>query len=197
MAELSIHAWLIREGAHHDFVEWAKRFEGDVGALWHACPRGDWLLALAGRLGAPPRLLVLGACGCAEIAIEHVPPEHAAVGQRLAQLRAWAASAAPPLVTAEIEAMRRDLEAARDAATDASYAEAALAALAALETVGDPAFAASAAAFAAQAAMVSVADCAMLEALRFAQHESAEAVRTALPSALIADLWSQRVRSRA
>jgi hypothetical protein len=190
----ALYVWLAREGAHNDFVEWARPFGADVGALWRACPRGDWLLALATRLRAPTRTLVLAACGCAETAVEHVPPEHVQVGDRLAELRAWAASALPPLTTEQIESMRTELEAARDAATDPAHAEAVLAALAALETVGDPAFAASAAAFAAQATMVSAADCAMQEALRFAQHQSAETVRAALPAAEAAALWSQRER---
>jgi hypothetical protein len=190
----ALYAWLAREGAHNDFVEWARPFGGDLGALWQACPRGDWLLALATRLRAPARSLVLAACGCAEAALDHVPPEHAEVGDRLAELRAWAESTLPALTVERIEAMRGQLEAARDAATDAAHAEAVLAALAALETLGDPAFAASAAAFAAQATMVSAADCAMMEALRFAQHQSAETVRAALPKATAVALWSQRAR---
>lgn len=188
----SVHTWLAQQGAHNDFVAWARAFASDAGALWDACPRGDWLLALATRLRAPTRLLVLAACGCAQNALAHLPPEHAAVAACLEELKAWAVSALPPLTTEQIEAMRAALEAARDAAMDPAHAEAALAALAALETVGDPAFAASAAAFAAQATMVSAADCAMLEALRFAQHESAETVRAVLPARLITTLWSQR-----
>jgi hypothetical protein len=188
----AISAWLTREGANNDFVEWARPFGADVGALWRACPRGDWLLALAARLRAPTRALVLAACGCAETALDHVPPEHGEVGDRLAELRAWAESTLPALTVERIESMRGELEAARDAAADAAHAEAVLAALAALETIGDPAFAASAAAFAAQATMVSAADCAMLEALRFAQHQSAETVRATLSEASVVSLWSQR-----
>lgn len=190
----ALFGWLARQGAQNDFVEWARPFGADAGALWQACPRGDWLLALATRLRAPVRTLVLAACGCAETALDHVPPEHAEVGERLAELRAWAASTVPALTTERIETMRRELEAARDAAADPAHAEAVLAALAALETVGDPAFAASAAAFAAHATMVSAADCAMTEALRFAQHQSAETVRAALPRATLEMLWSQRER---
>jgi len=190
----ALYAWLARAGAHNDFVEWARPFGTDVGALWQACPRGDWLLALATRLRAPTRVLVVAACGCAQAALDHVPPEHAEVGDLLAELHAWADSALPALTVERIETMRGQLEAARDAATDPAHAEAVLAALAALETVGDPAYAASAAAFAAQATMVSAADCAMMEALRFAQHQSAETVRAALPEAAISELWSQRER---
>lgn len=192
----ALYSWLAREGAQNDFVEWARPFGADVGALWRACPRGDWLLALATRLRAPTRTLVLAACGCAEAALDHVPPEHAEVGDRLGELRAWAESALPALTVERIESVRGQLEAARDAAVDPAHAEAVLAALAALETVGDPAFAASAAAFAAQATMVSAADCAMLEALRFAQHQSAETVRGALSEASVVSLWSHREQRR-
>jgi hypothetical protein len=192
MADDAVHAWLAREGAHNDFVAWAEAYGGDVVALWQACPRGDWLLALASRLRAPGRLLVLAACRCAEGALDHLPPEQAAVGECLEAIGAWAQGSAPPLGVEQLEAMRAQLEKARDEAVDAAHAEAALAALAALETLGDPAFAASAAAFAAQAMMVSAADCAMLEALRFAQHQSADTVRAALPASAIAALWSRR-----
>lgn len=192
MAERSVHAFLVEQGAHNDFVEWARAFGGDVSQLWERCPRGDWLLALAARLGTPTRLLVVAACGCARHALDHLPPEHEAVGACLEELAAWARSALPPLTTEQIEAMRATLETARDAAQDAAHAEAALSALAALETVGDPAFAASAAAFAAHATMVSAADCAMMEALRFAHHQSAEAVREALPAPAIEALWTRR-----
>jgi len=188
----AVHAWLAREGAHNDFVAWAQAYGGDVVALWQACPRGDWLLALASRLRAPGRVLVLAACRCAQGALDHLPPEQASVGECLEALGAWAEGAAPSLGIEQVEGMRAQLERARDEAVDAAHAEAALAAIAALETLGDPAFAASAAAFAAQATMVSAADCAMLEALRFAQHHSADAVRAALPSSAIAALWSQR-----
>jgi hypothetical protein len=38
---------------------------------------------------------------------------------------------------------------------------------------------------------VSAADCAMLEALRFAQHQTAATVRASVPASLIATLWAR------
>lgn len=190
--EGAVHAWLVREGAHHDFVTWAEPFASDVVKLWDSCPRGDWLLALASRLRAPTRLLVVAACDCARRALEGLPDDSSDARACLETIRAWAGSARPPLTLEELESMRGRLEAARDAAHDAAEAEAMLAAVAAFETIGDPAYAASAAAFAAHACLVSAADCAMEQALRFAHHEGAEAVRTVLPSAAIAALWAQR-----
>ena len=137
-------------------------------------------------------MLVLAACRCAQSALDHLPPEQASVGACLDAIGAWAEGGSPSLGIEQVEGMRAQLERARDEAVDGAHAEAALAAIAALETLGDPAFAASAAAFAAQATMVSAADCAMLEALRFGQHQSAETVRAALPYTAIAALWSQR-----
>lgn len=191
--EQTVAAWLAREGAQRDFVEWAGAFSGDVAALWQACPRGDWLLALAARLNAPSSTLVLAACGCAEGALEHLPPEQTAVAACLSTVRAWAEGSRSALTVEELERMRALLEAARDSASDPAQAEAALAAIAALETIGDPAFAASAAAFAAHATTVSAADCAMVEAMRFAQHQTAESVRAALPAQLVAELWARRI----
>ena len=192
--EQAVHAWLTVQGAQNDFVSWAQPFGPDVVALWQACPRGDWLLALAARLNAEPRTLVLAACRCAQNALDHLPPEQTNVVSCLQTIRAWAEGSDVGLSIETLDGMRSQLEAARDQAQDQAQAEAALAAVAALETISDPAFAASAAAFAAQATMVSAADCATLEALRFAQHQSAESTRTALSSAVISDLWSQRRR---
>jgi hypothetical protein len=189
-----VPAWLVQQGAQRDFVEWSSAFGADVGALWQACPRGDWLLALAARLNAEPSALVLAACACAEGALDHLPPEQTAVVECLSAIRSWAEGSRAALSMDEIEALRTRLEAARDGAQDQAQAEAALAALAALETIGDPAYAASAAAFAAQATMVSASDCAMMEALRFAQHQTAQSVRAVLPDRVIAALWSERER---
>jgi len=188
----AVHAWLSREGAHRDFVAWAEPFGPEVVRLWESCPRGDWLLALAARLRAPSRLLVMAACDCALGALEALGGQQERVFESMSTIRRWAAGTLPPLSTEQIEGMRAQLEAARDGAQDAAEAEAALAALAALETIGDPAMATSAAAFAAHASLMSAADCAMEQALRFAQHQSAQAVRAVLPAVMIAGLWGAR-----
>lgn len=192
--EQAVHAWLAAQGAQRDFVAWAEAFGADVGALWRACPRGDWLLAMAARLQAEPRALVLAACGCAEGALEHLPPDETSVQACLEAIRGWALGTGYALSVDAIERMRNALEAARDAARDPAHAEATLAAIAALETLGDPAFAASAAAFAAQATTVSAADCGMLEAMRFAQHQTAQSVRSVLSDQAVRELWSGRPR---
>lgn len=41
---------------------------------YNACPRGDWLLWLAGRVGVEPRTIVLVACAIARTALGHVQP---------------------------------------------------------------------------------------------------------------------------
>lgn len=44
----------------------------DVREHWQACPRGDWLLWLAGRADVDRKLLVRAACACAREALVHV-----------------------------------------------------------------------------------------------------------------------------
>ncbi len=58
-------------------IMWAKGYP-DIESAWAACERGDWMLWLAGRYLVPAdsegrRRLVLAACGCARLALRHVP----------------------------------------------------------------------------------------------------------------------------
>jgi hypothetical protein len=52
---------------------WAAAYP-DPRDAWDHCPRGDWLLWVAVKLGVDHRLVVLAACDCARTALRHVPP---------------------------------------------------------------------------------------------------------------------------
>src|SRR3972149_5439200 len=59
-------------GACKKAVDWAgKRRVG--AAAWRACPRADWMLWIAVRLGVDRRRVTLAACACARTVLRHVP----------------------------------------------------------------------------------------------------------------------------
>ncbi len=62
-----------RMPAGHHAVDWGRRYADDLGHAWQECPRGDWLLWLAGILEADPRLVTLAACDCARFALSLLP----------------------------------------------------------------------------------------------------------------------------
>ena len=66
-------ATMTRLDACSEAVEWVTATKGTPAALWAACPRGDWMMWLAGRVAIDRRPLVLAACDCARTALVHVP----------------------------------------------------------------------------------------------------------------------------
>jgi hypothetical protein len=73
------HTHLQALGACEDAMQWAKGFTSFDDA-WKACPRGDWMLWLLGKLAGPPegdarRRLVRAAVSCARTALVHVKDE--------------------------------------------------------------------------------------------------------------------------
>lgn len=184
------HAWLAREGAQRDLVEWALPFGAHFERLWEACPRGDWLLALAARLNVDRRVLVAAACRCVEPALEYVAEDEPRPLVCLSALYAWSRGEASE---ADWATHREGLMGAHADARDAAGAEALLAFVAALDAVQDASAAAGAGAFAAHASMLATSDCAMVEALRFAQRMQADAVRAVIT---VSDA-STRFRERA
>lgn len=153
-------------------MTWAEAFGDDFRGAWNACPRGDWLLAVAARCKVDRRRLVALAASCAALALDCVPTEEARPRRGIEAARAWAGgqldAAGVRRALAEIqgfEAMDPAVAAARDAA------------LAALCSIDDPTAASLAAASAAQSALLGVPDCAMLSALGHAHFTAAELVR--------------------
>jgi hypothetical protein len=175
------HTWLTRQGAQHDLVEWARAFGADFARLWAECPRGDWLLALAARLGVPREALLAATCGCVRPALEYIPEDEL---HPLACLDALAACSRgeghDESRAAHRSAQRDSLLSAHGKARDPAEAEALLAFVAALDAVNEPSAAAGAAGFAAHAAMLATSDCAMIEALRYSQRMQADAVRAVI-----------------
>lgn len=59
---------LVKMRACKEAVAWAKT-QPSYEVAWDACPRGEWLLWLAGRLPSVTRqALVLAECACARLA---------------------------------------------------------------------------------------------------------------------------------
>ncbi len=165
--------WLEAHGAHHDVVEWARAYGDDWARAWNECPRGDWLLGLAARRGVDRAELVRAACECAELALEYVADDEARPREALDAARRWLSGAGDE----GIQAAKRAVEAAIDEAPDPAVAAAATAAFAALSSIDAPDEAATTAAAVVQAAVLDAGDCAMMSAMRYAQHECAERVR--------------------
>jgi hypothetical protein len=96
-------------------AEWAAaQPDQSLSALWDTCPRGDWMLWLAGRLGVDRRILVAAACDCAEQAWAHCRDGGALTAAMLVVhvAREWCAG------RADLE----DVRAAASAADDAAFA---------------------------------------------------------------------------
>ena len=150
--------------ACRDARDWAAPY-ATVEEAWAVCPRGDWMLWLAGKMGVDRKLIVLAACACARLALPHVrasdtrpvvvieTAERWARGEdgvTLADVRAAAAHAAASAFDATDAA-------AHTAAYAAAYAYATAAAAADAYATAAAAYAATAAAYAADAADAAAA----------------------------------------
>ena len=153
--------WLARYYACSEAREWAESYpdtaEGRQRA-WAECPRGDWMLWIAGKLSGPVgsparRLLVRGAVACARTVLDKIH-EGEARAEIAAVLDALDAHALDPSAQTDPTALRRR---AWDAPSKlhAAYAYAAAAAAAAYAT---DAYAAAAAYAATYAAAYAAAD---------------------------------------
>jgi hypothetical protein len=179
-----IEAKLRELGSYDDLASFAARFGDDWQALFEQCPRGDWLLALAARLGADRRALTLAAISCAREALTYLPTGDATLEAALASAGAWAAGRADEAACREAAARVAALPPQADAVADMAVQAVA----AALTCPHEPPAAAHAAACAAQAAVLAAGDCAMTSALRFTQERCAGLARQQLSSAELARL---------
>jgi len=93
-------------------------------ALYRRCPRGDWLLWLAATLDLDRRLIVLGACDCAETALVYLPADEPRPRLAIETARAWVAGGATLADVREAARAARDCAFSASAAanTDASHA---------------------------------------------------------------------------
>ena len=54
-------------------IDWtAARHKMTPARMWATCPRGDWMLWIAGRVDIDRRLLVRAACDCARLSLKYV-----------------------------------------------------------------------------------------------------------------------------
>ena len=147
----SIQPLLERLDACGDARKWAR--QRTLAEAWSECPRGDWLLWLAGRLGIDRRVLVAATCAVVRPALRYVP-----AGEdrpRLAIEAAEAGARGEEGVT--LERVRWAAADAYDAAADA-YDAAAYATEAAAYAAYAAAYATEAAAYAADAAAEAASD---------------------------------------
>ena len=107
---------LVSMNACQEAIDWVGR--RDIKSAWRDCPRGDWMLWLAGRLDIDRKLLVLAACDCAETALQYVPKGEDRPVKCIQVSRNWCNGTAS---MDDVRAARRDADAA------AAYAAAAAA----------------------------------------------------------------------
>jgi hypothetical protein len=82
----AIQFHLKRLGACKSALKWARTQDNPLDA-WRACPRGDWLLHLAVRLGGEHRAVVLAACTCAKLGLPYTRDERPL--QAILMTEAW------------------------------------------------------------------------------------------------------------
>jgi hypothetical protein len=134
--------------------------------LWHACPRGDWLLWFVAQIDLDRRYVVAAACACAQGTLHLVPAGEDRPRIAVDTAIRWTQG------QATLEEVR---SAARAAAAYASYTAAYAAARAAYASTSAAAYASDAAAYASDAAdAFSV------------RRQQAERVRSVIPWRMVA-----------
>ena len=116
---------LKKYGACSEAINWATG-QPDAATAWRRCPRGDWMLWIAERVGVPRKLLVLAACRCARLVLTHVPPGESRPLKAIEIAEAWARGEASDKDVADavaaVRAVSADIWAASAAASAASDA---------------------------------------------------------------------------
>ena len=168
-------AFLAQNGAQADVIEGLRAIASDWPTLYAKCPRGDWLLGIATRLGVPHTALVEAAVLSARTALDQL--DVPAARRALDVAMAWSRGEASAAEVADASAAF-DAEAAR--IVDPSSDAAARAVQAVVLGVTDPDVLASAPAFAAEATIAATMECGVELAMGWAHTKTAEAVRTAI-----------------
>jgi hypothetical protein len=175
---IDLDALFTRLDACREAREWAagKTLE----QAWAECPRGDWMLWLAGMLGIDRKVLVRATCACARLALPHVPAGERRPLKSIKAAEAWTRG----------KATIEDVRAAAEAALEAAWT--------AWEAVDVEAWTAAAAAWASAAAAWAsawTAACASAEASAWtAACASAEAKAAAETAAWGAKLEPKRAK---
>jgi hypothetical protein len=195
----AIQYHLRKLGAPEDALKWASSHDNPLEA-WTACPRGDWLLCLAVKLGVEHRVVVQAACICARLALPFTRDERPVSAILLTER--WVLGHDDVTVEDVKDAARECDDAANDAGrfADSAGADVACAAMyaaiAALPGKPPRGAAAAAAGWAAEAAAAGAAptpvegDAARL----FVQQACANIVRSKIDADTIMWLWWEHVQ---
>jgi hypothetical protein len=169
--------WLRQMSAQTDVLDGLSRYP-DWPTLWTECPRGDWLLGIADRLGVAHVTLVRAAIACARIVADD------GEGARVLEIaERWSNGQASE---EDVAAATRDLERAATRAVSPASEAASRAALAVGLGVSDRGVLTAAPAAAVESTMMSSIDCGFEIAIRWAHGKCAAAVRTAVPWSVVA-----------
>ncbi len=84
---MTLKTQLIEMNACMSAVNWVDK--RGIRTAWRDCPRGDWMLWLAGRLDIDRKLLVLAACDCAETTLQYVPEGEDRPAKAIQTSRNW------------------------------------------------------------------------------------------------------------
>ncbi len=180
-------AWLESHGAQRDVLDGVRPFASDWETLWLSCPRGDWLLGIAVRLGVDHVLLVRAAIASARTALEYTDDDGAASVLDVASR--WTTGDASE---AQVKDAASRLEAASARASSPAAEAAARAAVAAATSTLDREAVPLAAAFAAEATIVATMDCGLAMAMAWAHRTCADAVRATIDWQLVARIVDDR-----
>jgi len=138
-------------GACREARKWVcSRWFSSSRDMWATCPRGDWMLWIAGRVGVKRETLVLAACACARLALPYIEPGEMRPLRAIETAEAWARG------EATLDQVRATNYAAAAAAEAAAYDSSAASAVAAADA--DPSAAYFAAAASASASAAADAD---------------------------------------
>lgn len=173
--------WLAAEGASRDLLAWVESTGLDWPAIYDACPRADFLLAIAVRAGVDAGELVPIADALARRVAHDV--DDAEVTAELDELGRCVASGASTDELAS-RAGRRS-----DAATDLVLSLAHRAIALAAETRTTPESVAVIPSVLVELAVASVMDCALSSVVGSTQHDLATLVRERLPASTIPIRW--------
>lgn len=164
--------WLTAHEAQRDVLDGLARF-ATWESLWAECPRGDWLLAIAERIGVEHTHLVRAAVACARVADPDANARHL-----LELVEGWLSGTK---TAGEIAVATGALEAALASAADPATEASLRASVAVGMGVADRKVLPSAPAAAVESIMMASIDCGFALAMRWAHDKTATAVREALP----------------
>lgn len=174
MSRTDPREWLRESKAQGDVIDGLSAF-GDWASLWAGCPRGDWLLGIAERLGVDHVALVRAAIACARLASDAEEEGKELLDVALAWTNESASLEDVACATKKLAA-----QAVMDPATEAAQR----AALAVGYGVSDRTILTGAAAAAVESVIMRSIDCGFELALRWAHDKCASAVRTHVPWSL-------------